>query len=158
MKRKELITRDAEETRKLGVKLGELAQPGDIFLLSGNLGVGKTCLTQGIAWGLGSHEVALSPTFVLMRELRGRIPLYHIDLYRLDNLTEISELGLDDYFYGPGLCVIEWAEKGFEVLPPEHLLVEIEYQGDIERSFHLQASGRHYEKMLGGLNKLIKKG
>jgi tRNA threonylcarbamoyladenosine biosynthesis protein TsaE len=69
--------------------------PGDIYLLVGNLGAGKTCLTQGIAWGLDIHEYTLSPTFVIMRELHGRLPLYHIDFYRLDNINEISDLGLD---------------------------------------------------------------
>ena len=136
MKSLDLITNNADETRSLGVKLGELAQAGDIFLLSGNLGVGKTCLTQGIVWGLGSQEYALSPTFVLMREIQGRLPLYHIDLYRLDQIAEISDLGLDDYLYGQGLCVIEWAEKGLSVLPAEHLLINIEYTGDTQRKFN----------------------
>ncbi len=97
MKSLKLISHSPEETRDLGVHLGKLAQPGDIYLLSGNLGAGKTCLTQGIAQGLGSQDQALSPTFVLMRELAGRMPLYHIDLYRLDHIEEIADLGLDDY-------------------------------------------------------------
>jgi tRNA threonylcarbamoyladenosine biosynthesis protein TsaE len=158
MKKLTLITHGADETRKLGTMLGELAQPGDIFLLSGNLGVGKTCLTQGIVWGLGSLEYALSPTFVLMREIHGRLPLYHIDLYRLDAIAEITDLGLDDYLYGHGLCVIEWAEKGLAVLPAEHLLIEIEYTGDSDRSLQLKASGKYYEKLLTSLNKSLKKG
>src|SRR5512137_719379 len=120
MKSLKLISHSPEETRQIGTRLGELAQAGDIFLLSGNLGAGKTCLTQGIAWGLGSQEYALSPTFVLMRELKGRLPLYHIDLYRLDRIEEITDLGLDDYLYGQGLRVIEWAEKGLRVLPVEN--------------------------------------
>ncbi len=152
------ITHNADDTRKLGRCLGEIAQRGDIFLLSGNLGVGKTCLTQGIVWGLGSQEYALSPTFVLMREIDGRLPLYHIDLYRLDQIAEISDLGLDDYLFGQGLCVIEWAEKGFKVLPAEHLLIEIEYRDDNRRSFRMKARGRRYEKLLSALNVLLKKG
>ncbi len=103
MKSLKFISHSPEETRNLGVRLGELSQPGDIFLLERQLGVGKTCLTQGIAWGLGSQEYALSPTFVLMREIKGRLPLYHIDLYRLDRIEEIADLGLDDYLYGHGL-------------------------------------------------------
>jgi tRNA threonylcarbamoyladenosine biosynthesis protein TsaE len=158
MKQLKLITHGAGETRKLGTMLGELAQPGDIFLLSGNLGVGKTCLTQGIVWGLGSLEYALSPTFVLMREIQGRLPLYHIDLYRLDEIAEITDLGLDDYLYGQGLCVIEWAEKGLAVLPAEHLLIEIEYTGDSDRNFQLKASGKYYEKLLTSLARSLKKG
>jgi len=152
-----LVTHSPEETIELGVHLGEIARPGNVFLLSGNLGVGKTCLTQGIARGLGSPDNALSPTFVLMREIHGRLPLYHIDLYRLDRLDEIADLGLDDYLYGQGLCVIEWAEKGLGVLPLEHLMIKISYSGDFERLFELIPCGRLYEKLLTGLKTLIKK-
>ena len=158
MKTWKFISRSPEETQKLGVFLGGLAQPGDIFLLSGNLGTGKTCLTQGIAWGLGSREYALSPTFVLVREIKGRLPLYHIDLYRLDNIAEIADLGLDDYLYGNGISVIEWAEKGFSVLPAEHLRVKIEYLSDTERSFEFIPRGKRYEKLLDRLKPLLKKG
>jgi tRNA threonylcarbamoyladenosine biosynthesis protein TsaE len=158
MKSLKLITHSPEETRELGVGLGELARPGDICLLSGDLGVGKTCLTQGIAWGLGSQEYALSPTFVLMREIHGRLPLYHIDLYRLDRIEEISDLGLDDYLYGNGLCVIEWAEKGFSVLPAGHLLIKIEYRSDTERSFHFFPRGKRYQELLDQLRPLSRKG
>jgi tRNA threonylcarbamoyladenosine biosynthesis protein TsaE len=153
-----LITHSPEETQSLGVRLGELARPGDIFLLSGTLGVGKTCFTQGIAWGLDIREYALSPTFVLMRELKGKLPLYHIDLYRLDRIEEISELGLDDYLFGNGLCVIEWAEKGLSVLPAEHLLVKIDYLDDTERYFEFTPHGKRYEKLLSQLKLLIRKG
>jgi tRNA threonylcarbamoyladenosine biosynthesis protein TsaE len=158
MKSFKLVTHSPEETGELGVRLGELAQPGDIYLLSGNLGAGKTCLTQGIVWGLGSQEYALSPTFVLMRELKGRLPLYHIDLYRLDRIEEISDLGLDDYLFGKGLCVIEWAEKGISILPAEHLLVKIDYLSDTERSFELTPCGKRYAKLLAQLKPLLKKG
>jgi tRNA threonylcarbamoyladenosine biosynthesis protein TsaE len=158
MKSVRLISHSPEQTRELGTRLGEIAGPGDIYLLSGNLGVGKTCLTQGIVWGLGSQEYALSPTFVLMREVKGRLPLYHIDLYRLDQIAEISDLGLDDYLYGTGLCVIEWAEKGFSVLPAEHLLIKISFVSDNERNFELIAQGKSYEKLLNRLKSLHKKG
>ncbi len=96
MRSLKLISHSLEETLKLGFCLGNLAEAGDIFLLSGPLGAGKTCLTQGIARGLGSKEYALSPTFVLMREIEGRLTLYHIDLYRLDRIEEIIDLGLVD--------------------------------------------------------------
>jgi tRNA threonylcarbamoyladenosine biosynthesis protein TsaE len=148
MKSIKLISRSPAETQQLGTRLGELAQPGDIYFLSGNLGTGKTCLTQGIVWGLGSREYALSPTFVLMREIQGRLPLYHMDLYRLDQVEEIADLGLDDYLYGRGLCVIEWAEKGLSVLPDEYLLVKIDYLTDNERKFEFMAHGKRYEKLL----------
>jgi tRNA threonylcarbamoyladenosine biosynthesis protein TsaE len=151
MKSLELISHSPQETLKLGTDLGRLAQAGDIFLLSGPLGAGKTCFTQGVARGLGSDEYALSPTFVLMREIKGRIPLYHIDLYRLDRMEEIADLGLDDYLYGHGLTVIEWAEKGFGVLPAEHLLVKIDFLSDDERCFEFIPGGKHYQKLLENL-------
>src|SRR5690349_17851059 len=105
----EFVTHNPEETQDIGWRLGELAQAGDVFLLTGDLGAGKTCLTQGIAYGLGSKEYAASPSFVIMRELKGRLTLYHMDLYRLDRIEEIVDLGLDDYLYGKGVCVVEWA-------------------------------------------------
>ncbi len=146
-----LISHSSEQTQKFGIGIGELALPGDIFLLVGGLGAGKTCLTQGIAWGLGIKEYALSPSFVIVRELHGRLPLYHIDLYRLDHIEEIADLGLDDYLYGSGVCVVEWAEKGLSVLPIEHLMIQISYLSDTERSFQLKPSGKRYRKMAAQL-------
>ncbi|MBI4181183.1 MAG: tRNA (adenosine(37)-N6)-threonylcarbamoyltransferase complex ATPase subunit type 1 TsaE [Chloroflexi bacterium] len=147
----ELISRSPEETQKLGRRLGQLALPGDVFLLVGDLGVGKTCLTQGIAWGLDINEYALSPSFVLMRELYGRLPLYHIDLYRLDRIEETMDLGLDDYFYGRGVSVVEWAEKALSILPIEHLLIEISYLSDTERRFQIKPSGQRYREIVAEL-------
>ncbi len=151
-----LATRSPEETVELGRRLGELAQPGDIYLLVGKLGAGKTCLTGGIARGLGIQEYALSPSFVLMREMHGRLPLYHMDFYRLDSIAEISDLGLDDYLYGRGVCVIEWAEKGMEVLPEDHLLVRITYLGENGRSFEFVPAGARYEKLASDLSNAMK--
>jgi tRNA threonylcarbamoyladenosine biosynthesis protein TsaE len=150
-----LITHSPEETQELGRSIGKLAMPGDIYLLVGNLGAGKTCLTQGIAWGLDINEYTLSPSFVIMREVYGRLPLYHIDFYRLDNIAEISDLGLDDYLYGHGVCVIEWAEKGRDILPDEHLLISISYLSDSERSFEISPGGVRYVKMLTQLKESV---
>ncbi len=150
----ELISHSPEQTQKLGVHIGELARRGDIFLLVGGLGTGKTCLTQGIAWGLGIKEYALSPSFVIVRELYGRLPLYHIDLYRLNHTEEIVELGLDEYLYGNGVCVVEWAERGLSELPSEHLLVQISYLSDTDRSFQFKPSGKRYADMLAQLEYL----
>jgi tRNA threonylcarbamoyladenosine biosynthesis protein TsaE len=147
----EIISHSPEDTQRIGVQLGELARPGDVFLLVGNLGVGKTCLTQGIAWGLGIKEYAASPSFVVIRELYGRLPLYHVDFYRLDRLEEIAELGLDDYLYGNGVSVVEWAEKGQDLLPEEHLLIEMGYLSDTERSLKLKPSGKRYRKIASQL-------
>jgi tRNA threonylcarbamoyladenosine biosynthesis protein TsaE len=155
MNRLEIISHSPEETQKFGGEIGKLAQPADIFLLIGGLGAGKTCLTQGIAWGLGVKEYAASPSFVVIRELYGRLPLYHIDFYRLDNLEEIAELGLDDYLYGDGVCVVEWAEKGMNLLPPEHLLIEMGYLSDTERSLKLKPSGQRYQKIVTQLKNVL---
>jgi len=151
----ELISHSPEQTQKFGAGIGKLCLPGDVFLLVGSLGTGKTCLTQGIAWGLGIKEYAASPSFVVVRELYGRLPLYHIDLYRLDHIEEIVELGLDDYLYGNGVCVVEWAEKGLSVLPVEHLLIQISYLSDNERKLQLKPSGKRYLEILARLNKTL---
>ena len=147
----EIISHSPEQTQKFGVRIGELALPGDTFLLVGGLGAGKTCLTQGIAWGLGIEEYAVSPSFVVIRELHGRLTLYHIDFYRLDHLEEIAQLGLDDYLYGNGVCVVEWAEKGLSLLPAEHLLIEMSYVSDTERSLKLKPNGKRYRNIVAQL-------
>jgi len=147
----ELTTRNPEQTQQFGTRLGELANPGDVILLVGKLGAGKTCLTQGIAWGLGIKEYAASPSFVLVRELKGRLPLYHLDFYRLENLAEIAELGLDEHFYGQGVSVVEWAEKALSLLPPENLLIEMEYIAETGRRLKLKPSGKRYREMVAQL-------
>lgn len=149
----EIVSHSPEETQKIGMRLGELALPGDIFLLVGGLGAGKTCLTQGIAWGLGIKEYAASPSFVVIRELYGRLPLYHIDFYRLDHLEEIAELGLDDYLYGKGVSVVEWAEKGLSLLPEDKLLIEISYLSDNERRLKFKPGGKRYRKIVSQLKR-----
>jgi len=150
----ELISHSPEQTQKLGMRLGELALPGDVFLLVGELGSGKTCLTQGIAWGLDIEGYAASPSFVIMRELYGRLPLYHIDLYRLDRIEESVDLGLDDYLYGRGVCVVEWAEKALSILPVEHLLIRIGYLSDTGRSFEMEPNGQRYREIVRQLEGL----
>ncbi len=152
----ELISHNPEQTQKLGKRIGELAVADDVFLLVGDLGAGKTCLTQGIAWGLGIKEYASSPTFVIMRELYGRLTLYHIDLYRLDDIEESLDLGLDDYLYGGGVCVVEWAEKALSILPVEHLLIRIDYISDRDtgRGIRMEAGGKRYLEMVDQLRDL----
>ena len=151
----EVISHSPEQTQQFGVNIGKLARRGDIVLLVGSLGAGKTCLTQGIAWGLGIEEYAVSPTFVIVRELYGRLPLYHIDLYRLDHIEEITELGMDEYLYGNGVCVIEWAEKGLSILPPEHLLIQVSFLSDTDRTFQFKPSGKRYRDMTAQLKQAI---
>lgn len=144
MSSKILISHSARQTQSLGRQLGKHAQSGDIYLLTGDLGAGKTCLTQGIAWGLGVKEYVFSPSFVLIREYMGKLPLYHIDFYRLDHIEEIVNLALDDYLFSNGVCVIEWAEKGIDILPQENLLVNLEYISTNERSITLEPRGECY--------------
>jgi len=146
-----ILSHSPEETQRLGIQLGSLAQAGDLVLLVGGLGTGKTCLTQGVAWGLGVEGYATSPSFVVINQYRGRLPLYHIDLYRLDSIDEIIELGLEDYVYGPGVCVVEWAEKALAVLPTEHLFIEMSFLSDTGRRITLRANGGRYTVMLSQL-------
>ncbi len=150
----ELISHSPEETQELGRRIGRLARAGDVFLLTGNLGTGKTCLTQGIAWGLGIKEYALSPSFVIVRELYGRLPLYHIDLYRLDRIEESMDLGLDEYLYGRGVCVVEWAEKALSIMPSRHLMIKISYLSDTKRSFQMEPNGQRYLEIVAQLKNL----
>ena len=123
-----------EETRALGKKLGEMAQPGEIYTLNGDLGVGKTVFTQGIAEGLGITEAVSSPTFTIVQVYEdGRMPFYHFDVYRIGDIEEMDEIGYEDYFYGDGLCMIEWAGLIEEILPEKRHDVTIEKE--LERGF-----------------------
>lgn len=130
----ELITRNPEETVAWGEKIGKYIVSGTILALSGDLGAGKTALSQGIAKGLGITEAVVSPTFVLIQEYEGgRLPLYHMDMYRLETEREFTQLGLEDYFNSDGVIVIEWAERLGELLPADHIAIHIEYLSDRER-------------------------
>ncbi|MDP2659952.1 MAG: tRNA (adenosine(37)-N6)-threonylcarbamoyltransferase complex ATPase subunit type 1 TsaE [Dehalococcoidia bacterium] len=148
MKTLDLVSHSPRQTQALGAFLGRLAKAGDVFLLVGALGAGKTCLAQGLARGLEVPENVTSPTFTLIREYRGRLPLYHVDCYRIDSVQETDELGLEDYLGGQGLCVVEWADKVMEVLPSERLLVHIDYAGDRDRRLRLEAQGTRYERLI----------
>jgi tRNA threonylcarbamoyladenosine biosynthesis protein TsaE len=150
-----LNSHSPEQTQLLGSRLGKLARKADIFLLTGELGTGKTCLVQGIARGLNVREYAFSPSFVILRQYHGRLPLYHIDFYRLDSIEEIADLGLEDYFYGNGVCVVEWAEKGLRVLPQDNLLISIRYLpvSQTGRSIRLKPQGERYNELIEQLRK-----
>ncbi len=147
-----LVTHTVEQTQSIGHMIGEHARPGNTVLLVGDLGSGKTCLTQGIALGLGVTANVVSPSFVLVREYRGRLPLYHVDLYRLDSVAEIADLGLDEYLYVNGLCVVEWADKGCGLLPEDHLLVQLGFLSSRSRSIVLTAHAPDYEHLLAHLS------
>lgn len=127
-------THDPEETFEVGRKIGMNAKPGQIYTLTGDLGVGKTVFTQGVAAGLGITEPVNSPTFTIIQEYEdGRLPFYHFDVYRIGDLEEMEEIGYDDYFFGQGICLIEWAELIEEILPEKRIEVTIEK--DLEKDF-----------------------
>ena len=127
-------THDPEETFEVGRTIGMNAKPGQIYTLTGDLGVGKTVFTQGVAAGLGITEPVNSPTFTIIQEYEdGRLPFYHFDVYRIGDLEEMEEIGYDDYFFGQGICLIEWAELIEEILPEKRIEVTIEQ--DLEKGF-----------------------
>lgn len=124
----------AEETAELGKQLGQQAKPGEVYTLVGDLGVGKTVLTQGIAQGLGITEAICSPTFTIVQVYEeGRMPFYHFDVYRIGDIEEMDEIGYEDYFYGEGLTMIEWSNLIEEILPSKRK--EITIEKDLEKGF-----------------------
>ena len=131
--------------------MGVHAQPGHVFLLVGELGAGKTCLTQGVLWGLGADEYARSPSFVLVSQYQGRLTLYHIDLYRLGAPEEAFELGLDEYLYGDGVCVVEWADRASGLFSENHLDVRIDRLSESTRRLTLLAEGTEYSGVLSAV-------
>lgn len=127
-------TNSPEETFALGRSLGEKALPGDVYTLVGELGVGKTVFTQGLAAGLGIREPICSPTFTIVQVYEeGRLPLYHFDVYRIGDVEEMEEIGYEDYFYGQGVSLIEWGNLIRELLPPRHR--EIRIEKNLEKGF-----------------------
>ncbi len=127
-------TYSAEETAALGEKIGQNAAPGEVYTLIGDLGVGKTVLTQGIAKGLGITEPICSPTFTIVQIYEeGRLPFYHFDVYRIGDIEEMDEIGYEDYFYGDGVTMIEWANLIEDILPPQYHQITIEK--DLEKGF-----------------------
>ena len=145
-----LTTRSAEETREVGAKIGRDLTPGDLLALTGDLGAGKTCLTQGIARGMAVPEDSYvrSPTFVILNIYEGRCPLYHMDLYRIQDPVELEDLGYRDYFFGEGVSVIEWAEKSRELLPADHLRIRMHLRGENRREIVLDARGDRFRERL----------
>ena len=132
-------THSPEETQEIGVKIGGQLNPGDVVALIGDLGVGKTCLTQGIARGAGVYQdqTVNSPSYILINEYEGKIPVYHIDLYRLEQLEDIIALGLEEYLEGDGICVIEWADRMGELLPENHIQVTITGEDEFTRAIEV---------------------
>lgn len=145
-----LVTNSVEATERLGERLGSLLRAGDVLLLQGELGAGKTAFTRGLARGAGSCDLVNSPTFVLLNEYAGPLRLFHADLYRLDDPDSVADLELADYARS-GALIVEWPERGADVLPAEHLLVELAYVGDARRRLTLSASSARAASLLDQL-------
>jgi len=133
----------------MGRVIGSYAQPGDVYLLTGPLGAGKTCLTQGIGRGLCVQEEVRSPTFVLMTSRQGRLTLHHLDLYRIENPWEAWDLGVDDQLFGEGVCVVEWADKAPDLFPAESCWITLDYGRDEDvRIAVVSATSARFRKLL----------
>ncbi|KZE48431.1 tRNA threonylcarbamoyladenosine biosynthesis protein TsaE [Brevibacillus parabrevis] len=135
----------AQETQRFAEQLAQCLVPSDFLALEGDLGAGKTTFTQGLARGLGVRQVVNSPTFTIIKEYQGRLPLYHMDVYRVGD--DPDSLGLDDYFFGEGVCVVEWASLLEDYLPADRLTVFLRTSGEDERSIELCPKGERYVKL-----------
>jgi len=145
----EKLTKSAIETKEFATRLGTLVSPGDVITLEGDLGAGKTTFTQGLAVGLGVKRNVTSPTFTIIKEYQGRIPLYHMDVYRLEDAEE--DIGFAEYFYGTGITIIEWAQYIDDFLPKNRLDIYIEVIDQDRRKIICQSSDSHYETLISEL-------
>lgn len=152
----DVIVSSPQETKELGVKLGNFLRPGDVISLNGSLGSGKTYFVKGIGIGLGiSEELVTSPTFKLINQYEGILPLYHFDVYRIKP-EEIEDLGYEDYFYGKGVSIIEWGNNVIDYLPEDYLEVLLKKTLiDNERHFTFIAHGQRYEKLLADFETVV---
>lgn len=151
-----IISHSEAETLKTAKRLAKNLAKGDILFLKGNLGSGKTTFTKGLCEGLGISQAEVkSPTFVLMHEYEGRLPVYHFDLYRLEREEQLDELDADLFFYGRGVSVVEWSDRIQKQKPKQFLEVEFKHAGEKERQLVFSPFGKHYETLLRGLEKLL---
>ncbi|MDM5197006.1 tRNA (adenosine(37)-N6)-threonylcarbamoyltransferase complex ATPase subunit type 1 TsaE [Fictibacillus enclensis] len=146
-----ISTTSPEETAELAEKLGTLLQAGDVLTLEGDLGAGKTTFTKGLAKGLGVKRVVNSPTFTIIKEYNGRVPFYHMDVYRLEDSDE--DLGFEEYFEGEGVTVVEWAQFIADRLPEERLTIDIRRTGDETRELKFTPDGERFIKVCKELEK-----
>jgi len=148
-----LQTKSTSETIRIGKSIGSLLLPGDVVALAGGLGTGKTQFIKGLAVGVGiaKQTYISSPSFTLINEYAGRVPFYHIDLFRLKEEKEAEELGLEEYFHGGGITAIEWADRIPSLLPKEILWINIHHAGRNTRSLEMVGKGKRYEELLNRL-------
>ena len=136
-KTKTVFTKSPGETHHFGIELAGDLEPQTVIALIGDLGSGKTCLTQGICAGLEVEDYVTSPSFTLINEYQGRLPVYHFDLFRIDDPREMLDLGCEEYFYGDGVCIIEWAEKLKHFLPEKRIEITLKRIGEDERELKI---------------------
>ena len=149
-----IITKSPEETKNIGEEVGKLANRGDLLAFYGELGTGKTCFIQGVSRALKVKDYVTSPSFTIINEYQGKIPLFHFDLFRLNNADEILELSYKEYFYGEGLTVIEWAEKIEQFLPKEHLKIAIKFKDRDQRLISFIPQGDRFNNFLEELSRI----
>ena len=145
---KSYVSNSLRETEVLGKRLGSLLERGDMVCMSGDLGAGKTFFTKAMAVGMGIEEDVTSPTYTIINEYDGMVKLYHLDVYRIMEIEEMYDIGYEEYFFGDGVCIVEWADMVRELLPDDYLWIEIERTGEKTRRFTFSASGNRYEKLL----------
>jgi tRNA threonylcarbamoyladenosine biosynthesis protein TsaE len=152
-----IVSRSAAQTRGVGKVLGRSLEAGSVVALSGELGTGKTEFIKGLARGIGVKQGHVSsPSFVLINEYPGRIPLYHVDLYRLSEGRDLEEIGLQEYFYGNGVTAIEWAEKAAPLIPSRHFWIHIQWTGLTRRQLTVKAHGTRYGELLETIRRKLK--
>lgn len=146
---KYFVSASNEQTIQIGQTLGKYLKPGDVVLLIGDLSAGKTTITKGIGQAIGVKKIINSPTFTIVKEYRGKFPLYHLDLYRLDGLNQ--DFDLEEYIEGDGLCVIEWPYQVKEILPKEYLEIFLERLDQNNRRIKISSHGKRYDEVIGKL-------
>jgi tRNA threonylcarbamoyladenosine biosynthesis protein TsaE len=149
----DFISHSASQTERIGYRLGEHIQPGDILLFVGDVGVGKTQLIKGIVQGMGSSDRVTSPSFVLVNEYtagkqRKALPIYHVDLYRIDTPSELATIGLEELWDETGVCLIEWAERAEGWIPQDHLAIYMQYLDETKRVLRFEPQGERYFRLV----------
>ena len=146
----EVLSRSSEQTVNLGLIIARQLLAGDVLAFFGDLGAGKTCLIKGICKGLGVSEKVYitSPTFVIINRYKGRLPIYHFDFYRLSCPDEIFDLGYEEFFYGEGVCLIEWADRAEDILPDDYFRILMHHVSPTERKIEITAYGRDCQRRL----------
>jgi tRNA threonylcarbamoyladenosine biosynthesis protein TsaE len=151
----DFISHSEQQTQRIGARLAPLLKPGDVLALTGELGTGKTRWVQGVCQGLQVTDPVVSPTFTLVNEYQGRLPVYHIDLYRLNSAEEVITFGLEDYLFGSGVTLIEWADQAIDYLPDAYLEIQLYHLEETKRRLVLRPQGQRFLGVLEQFKSLI---